>query len=458
MSATLEDTIAAIATPHGRGGVAIIRISGSQALEVARIICGLEPKPRHAHFKPFKSGDEVIDEGVVLYFPGPHSYTGEDTLELQGHAGNIVPQRVLKAVLSVPGVRQALPGEFTRRAFMNGRMDLTAAEAVEDLISAGSESAAKAAMASLEGAFFKDMSVLTELITMFRVRIEGCLDFPEEHEDFFDSGKSLSDIDEIIHRAELAQRRADQGLKLNEGARIVLSGAPNAGKSSLLNALSGSERAIVTSIPGTTRDILSADIEIDGVPVTITDTAGIRDTPSDEIEAIGIRKALDALKQADLVLFMIDGSSPPDNGDDTLGRLAELKKQSSNVMVVVTKSDLSANEETAKLLQSEEFSQYKTLHISVKTEDGLVSLRKALADALGIMPVEGVYSARARHLAQLKEAIAAVYRAKDVLVMGDLVLCAQEMRDAQDHLGTVTGVVTSDDILGKIFSTFCIGK
>ena len=313
-------------------------------------------------------------------------------------------------------------------------------------------------MASLEGAFFKDMSELTELITMFRVRIEGCLDFPEEHEDFFDSGKSQADIDEIIRRAELAQRRADQGLKLNEGARIVLSGAPNAGKSSLLNALSGSERAIVTSIPGTTRDILSADIEIDGVPVTITDTAGIRDTPSDEIEAIGIRKALDALKQADLVLFMIDGSSPPDHGDDTLGRLSELKKQSSNVMVVVTKSDLSANEVTTELLQTEEFSQYKTLHISVKTENGLVSLRRALADALGIMPVEGVYSARARHLAELKDAIAAVYRAKDVLLMGDLVLCAQEMRDAQDHLGTVTGVVTSDDILGKIFSTFCIGK
>ena len=240
MSHTEEDTIVAIATPRGRGGIAIIRLSGPQSLKVAQQISGISPKPRFAHFRQFKDGNEVIDEGIVLYFPAPHSYTGEDILELQGHAGNIVPYRVMEAVLKIPGVRQAEPGEFTKRAFLNGRMDLTSAEAVEDLISAGSNSAAKAAMASLDGAFSKDMEKITDQITMFRVRIEGCLDFPEEHEDFFDSGRANSEIQVIINLSDLAIKRATQGIKLNDGARIVLSGAPNAGKSSLLNALSGS--------------------------------------------------------------------------------------------------------------------------------------------------------------------------------------------------------------------------
>lgn len=458
MSYSEEDTIAAIATPKGRGGVAIIRISGALSLKVCKVITGIDPKPRHAHFKQFKFNNEVIDEGVVLYFPGPHSYTGEDVVELQGHAGNIVPQRLLNAVLQIPGVRQAEPGEFTRRAFMNGRMDLTAAEAVEDLISAGSESAAKAALASLEGAFAKDMHEITSLITNFRVRIEGCLDFPEEHEDFFDSGKASLDITQIIERTSLAQKRANQGLKLNEGARIVLSGAPNAGKSSLLNALSGSDRAIVTNIPGTTRDILSVDIEINGVPVTITDTAGIRDTPSDEIEAIGIKKALHALEQADLIIYMLDGNADISVNKQALSLFKTLQSHTANIMVAVSKADLPLHSSVKTLLNSEELKKYPNIEISVKKDRGLDALRKALSDALGIIPVQGVYSARARHLQELNETYEALLRAREMLQYGDLVLCAQEMRCAQDHIGIVTGKITSDDLLGKIFSTFCIGK
>ena len=322
---TIEDTIAAIATPHGRGGIAIVRVSGPQALTVAKTLTNITPKTRQAYFKQFKLNNEVIDEGVLLYFASPNSYTGEDVIELQGHGGNIAPQRVLNAVLSIDGVRQAEPGEFTKRAFLNNKMDLTAAEAVEDLISAGSQSAAKAALASLEGAFSDNLNSLSEQITNFRVRLEACLDFPEEHEDFFESGKTDLALNDIEQLASKTLKIANQGVKLNEGARIVLAGAPNAGKSSLLNALAGSDKAIVTNIPGTTRDVLTAQIEIEGVPVVITDTAGIRDTPSDEIEAIGIKKAIEELKKADLVIFMLDGSTVPTDALETLKKVKEFE-------------------------------------------------------------------------------------------------------------------------------------
>lgn len=339
---------------------------------------------------------------------------------------------------------------------MNGKMDLTAAEAVEDLISAGSESAAKAAMASLDGAFARDMHKLSDQITSFRVKLEGCLDFPEEHEDFFDSGKAVTELKQIQALACEAKLKASQGLKLTEGAKIVLSGAPNAGKSSLLNALSGTERAIVTNIPGTTRDLLTADIEINGVPVTITDTAGIRDTPSDEIEAIGIRKAVSALKQADLVVLMIDGSVAPE--PDLLQKISDLKELNSQILIAISKSDLPQNPQTTSQLNSKELSSIPKLQISVKTSEGLLSLQKKLSESLGIIPVEGVYSARSRHLSALNDSIEALTRASQILEIGDLVLCAQEMKLAQDSLGMITGKVSSDDLLGKIFSTFCIGK
>ena len=455
---SIEDTIAAIATPHGRGGIAVIRVSGSKALDVAKELTGTTPEPRKAYFKQFKLNNDVIDEGVLLYFKAPNSYTGEEVIELQGHGGNVAPQRVLKAVLSIDGVRQAEPGEFTRRAFLNNKMDLTAAEAVEDLISAGSEGAAKAALASLEGAFAKNVNELSERITNFRVRLEACLDFPEEHEDFFESGKTGLELVDIEKLARHTLEVANQGVKLNEGARIVLSGSPNAGKSSLLNALAGADKAIVTNIPGTTRDVLTAQIEVEGVPVIITDTAGIRDTPSDEIEAIGIQKAIDELKKADLVLFMIDGSEKADDALETFNKIKEFETNENRIMVVVSKSDKGLCDEKKNLLSQEPLSRLKQIKTSTKTEDGLNELKQELTSALGIIPTEGVFIARRRHVSSLEVAYDFIKRAKDILDTGDLVLCAQEIREAQDHLGTITGAVTSDDILGKIFSTFCIGK
>lgn len=475
------DSIAAIATAPGRGGIAIIRISGPDALSVAQSLItkrstnndakdeqksalsegqssSYDLKPRYAYFKKFYDGDEVVDEGVLLYFKAPYSYTGEDVIELQGHGGNVVPQRLLSTVLKHKNVRQAEPGEFTRRAFLNGRMDLTAAEAVEDLISAGSESAAKAAMASLNGSFAERLNSLTERLTTLRVRIEACLDFPEEHEDFFDSGRAASEIDDLIKDAQEARTIANQGLKLNEGARIVLAGRPNAGKSSLLNALAGAERAIVTNIPGTTRDVLTVNIEIGGIPVTITDTAGIRDEPSDEIEAIGIRRALDELKQADLILLMVDSSKEASDAVDTLNHINTMFDNPQNILVVKSKQDLEPNAQTAALLSSVPLNQYPQVPTSTKQEGGLDELRNKLTEILGIIPSEGVFSARRRHLGELEETYEAILRARELIDFGDLVLTARELTIAQNHLGTITGKITSDDLLGKIFSTFCIGK
>lgn len=459
-----NDSIAAIATPPGRGGIAIVRISGPDALKVASLITTPPDTParpikaRTAYFRKFYDGPEEIDEGVVLYFAAPHSYTGEDVVELQGHGGNVVPQRVLSAVLKIAGVRQAEPGEFTRRAFLNGKMDLTAAEAVEDLISAGSESAAKAALASLSGAFASRLETLSDKLTQFRVRLEACLDFPEEHEDFFDSGRAASELNDLEALTKQALTIAGQGVRLNEGARIVLAGQPNAGKSSLLNALAGSERAIVTNIPGTTRDVLTINIEIGGIPVTITDTAGIRDRPSDEIEAIGIERALNELKQADLVLLMIDSSKPAAEAREALAHIQKLFDHPKNLMVVKSKIDLAPNAETAALLTQEPWSHLPQIATSTKTEHGLDLLRQQLNEVLGLIPSEGVFSARRRHVTELNECAAALTRAQEMLELGDLVLTARELTLAQDHLGTITGKVTSDDILGIIFSTFCIGK
>lgn len=453
------DTIAAIATAPGRGGIAIIRVSGSLAKEALKQISNIEnPKSRYVYFKKFRDQNEIIDEGVVIFFEGPNSYTGEDTVEFQGHGGNIVPQRVLDAVLKIKGIRQAEKGEFTKRAFLNGKMDLTKAEAVEDLISASSNSAAKAAFASLDGVFASKLNELTEELTHFRVRIEACLDFPEEHEDFFDSGRAKENLQNLLNKTTKTIEIASYGIKLNEGANIVLAGSPNAGKSSLLNALAGSEKAIVTNIPGTTRDLLSVNIELCGIPVTLTDTAGIRDTPSDEIEAIGIKRAKEVLKKADLVLLVVDSSKKAYEAQITLSNIQKEIDNKTPILVVKSKSDLIEDEETKVMLSSGEFASLQKITSSTKREDGLKQLHNELVHALGVMPIEGVFSARRRHVNALIEVKEAVERAISILDFGDLVLCAREIAIAQDNLGLITGKVTSDDILGIIFSTFCIGK
>lgn len=452
------DSIAAIATAPGRGGIAIIRVSGDKSLLAAKELCHFTPEPRKVYFKKFYDHDEIVDEGVVIYYKAPNSYTGEDIIEFQGHGGNITPQRVLSAVLKVAGIRQATAGEFTKRAFLNGKMDLTKAEAVEDLISSGTNSAAKAAMASLDGLFAQTIKTLNDKLTNFRVRIEACLDFPEEHEDFFDSGKAKNQLNEIISLGDEALLKANQGIKLHEGARIVLAGEPNAGKSSLLNALAGADKAIVTNIPGTTRDILTANIEIAGVSVTITDTAGIRDNPSDEIEAIGINKAIDEVKKADLILFLIDGSKEPQYCLETLQKIKDLNNGDKNIIIVKTKKDLAQNDETAKLLNTEQLKHLQQIECSVKQDDGLHELINEIKKALDIIEIEGVFSARRRHKDALELAKQSIQKAVEMLDYGDLVLCAREITIAQNHLGEITGKITSDDILGKIFSTFCIGK
>ncbi len=454
----IEDTIAAIATPQGRGGISVIRVSGPVSLRVASVIAGITPEPRKAYLKKFILNNEIIDEGILLYFKGPNSYTGEDVIELQGHGGLITPKRLLNAVLSIDGVRQAEPGEYTKRAFLNSKMDLTAAEAVEDLISSESESAARAAIQSLEGSFANKVGELSDILTNFRVRLEACLDFPEEHEDFYESGKTNLELDKIESLAKETLDIATQGLKLNEGAKIVLAGQPNAGKSSLLNALSGSEKAIVTNIPGTTRDVLTAQIEIEGIPVSIIDTAGIREKPNDEIEAIGIKKAINELKNADLVLFMVDGSDKPDGILDTYEKVKEFEPSDDNVLIVISKSDKEQCPATMEMLDQEPFKHLKKIASSTKVKNGLKPLIDDLTKALGIVPIEGVFIARKRHIEALKKAYEYIQKSKDILATGDLVLCAEETKNAQEFLGQITGKVTSDDILGKIFSTFCIGK
>lgn len=453
-----EDTIAAIATPHGKGGIAIVRVSGALALKAARIITGTTPKARTAYFRHFKYKNRIVDEGVLLYFAAPNSYTGEDVVEFQGHAGIAAPRQVLNAVLSIEGIRQAKPGEFTCRAFLNNKMDLTAAEAVEDLISANSAGAARAALSSLEGKFATYLNQLTAELTSLRARLEACLDFPEEHEDFFDSGKALDELNKVIAHAESAVSAATQGIRLSEGARIVLSGPPNAGKSSLLNALAGSERAIVTDIPGTTRDILDAEIEIQGIAVNITDTAGIRSTPADEIESIGISKALAELKKADLILLIIDGSSPAPYAMETLTKIREAGIDNDRILIVVSKADLKDDDNTRCLLEQEPFSSFQQVRSSAKVQGGLEELKQTLTARLNLTSTEGAFSARRRHLAELNLALNAIRNGREILKGGDLVLCARELREAQEHVGKITGKVTSDELLGKIFSTFCIGK
>ncbi|MBD2800992.1 tRNA uridine-5-carboxymethylaminomethyl(34) synthesis GTPase MnmE [Xenorhabdus sp. M] len=450
------DTIVAQATPPGRGGVGILRISGRRAAEVAEVVLGKLPKPRYADYLPFRDVDgTVLDQGIALYFPGPNSFTGEDVLELQGHGGPVILDLLLKRILTISGVRIANPGEFSERAFLNDKLDLAQAEAIADLIDASSEQAARSAMNSLQGAFSNQVHQLVEALTHLRIYVEAAIDFPDEEIDFLSDGKIEAQLDGVI--AELAEVRsqARQGSLLREGMKVVIAGRPNAGKSSLLNALAGREAAIVTDIAGTTRDVLREHIHIDGMPLHVIDTAGLREA-SDEVERIGIERAWQEIEQADRVLFMVDSTTtdavePAQIWPEFMAKLPP----SLPITVIRNKTDMTG-EETGVA----EISDYTLIRLSAREGKGIDLLREHLKETMGFNSnTEGGFLARRRHLQALNTAAEHLHEGHQQLVFarsGELL--AEELRLAQQALSEITGEFTSDDLLGRIFSSFCIGK
>ncbi|CAD6365176.1 tRNA uridine-5-carboxymethylaminomethyl(34) synthesis GTPase MnmE [Shewanella putrefaciens] len=450
------DTIVAQATAPGRGGVGIIRISGDKATDVAMAVLGHLPKTRYADYCDFKNATgQVIDQGIALFFKGPNSFTGEDVLELQGHGGQIVLDMLIKRVLEVEGIRIAKPGEFSEQAFMNDKLDLTQAEAIADLIDATSEQAAKSALQSLQGEFSKEVHELVDQVTNLRLYVEAAIDFPDEEVDFLSDGKIANALYKIIDKLSTVQASAKQGSIIREGMKVVIAGRPNAGKSSLLNALAGKESAIVTEIAGTTRDVLREHIHLDGMPLHIIDTAGLRDT-TDTVEQIGIERAWNEINSADRVLFMVDGTTtdavdPHDIWPDFINRLpANL-----GVTVIRNKADL-----TGENLDMTEEKGYSVYRISAKTGLGVDELKLHLKSLMGYQSnLEGGFIARRRHLEALDVAASHLQLGKEqleVYLAGELL--AEELRMAQLALSEITGRFTSDDLLGKIFSSFCIGK
>ncbi len=450
------DTIVAQATAPGRGGVGIIRVSGSKASLVAQEVTGKALRPRYAEYLPFQAEDgTVLDQGIALYFPNPHSFTGEDVLELQGHGGPVVMDMLIKRILSIDGVRAARPGEFSERAFLNDKMDLTQAEAIADLIDASSEEAAKSALQSLQGQFSQRIQTLVESLIHLRIYVEAAIDFPEEEIDFLADGKVAGDLQTIIDNLDAVRREANQGAIMREGMKVVIAGRPNAGKSSLLNALSGKESAIVTDIAGTTRDVLREHIHIDGMPLHIIDTAGLRDA-SDEVEKIGIERAWDEIAQADRVLFMVDGTTtdatdPKDIWPDFVDRLPDTM----GMTVIRNKAD-----QTGEEMGICHVNNPTLIRLSAKTGAGVDSLRVHLKQCMGFSGnTEGGFMARRRHLDALERAAQHLQTGQEQLegyMAGEIL--AEELRITQQHLNEITGEFSSDDLLGRIFSSFCIGK
>lgn len=451
-----SDTIVAQATPPGRGGVGILRISGARAAEVAQQLLGKLPKPRYADYLPFTDADgSVLDQGIALWFPGPNSFTGEDVLELQGHGGPVILDLLLKRIVALPGVRIAQPGEFSERAFLNDKLDLAQAEAIADLIDASSEQAARSAVNSLQGVFSTRVNQLVEALTHLRIYVEAAIDFPDEEIDFLSDGKIEAQLNAVIADLDGVRAEARQGSLLREGMKVVIAGRPNAGKSSLLNALAGRDAAIVTDIAGTTRDVLREHIHIDGMPLHIIDTAGLREA-SDEVERIGIERAWQEIEQADRVLFMVDGTTTDATEaaaiwPDFVSRLPpELP-----ITVVRNKADVTGEQPGLT-----EMNGHALIRLSARTSTGVDELRDHLKQSMGFAGnMEGGFLARRRHLQALELAATHLLQGKAQLLgawAGELL--AEELRLAQQALSEITGEFTSDDLLGRIFSSFCIGK
>lgn len=446
-----KDTIAAIATPPGQGGVAILRISGQATKNIAEKILGYIPKPRYAHYGPFNDEKEAtIDSGIALYFKAPRSFTGEDVLELHGHGGPMVMDMLLQRVLSL-GARTARAGEFTERAFHNGKIDLTQAEAIADLIAAESHEAARAAMHSLAGDFSAEVHGLVELLIQLRIHVESALDFPEEEIDFLADKAIAEKLDDVKEKLQQVKTSARQGRLLREGMTVVIAGKPNAGKSSLLNKLAGQEAAIVTDVPGTTRDILREHIQIDGLPLHIIDTAGLRES-DDVIEQEGVRRALKAIEKCDRLLYVISGNNKEEESDI----LNSLPKET-GITFIHNKIDL----KNIKASISETKDRDKVeIYLSARTGEGIELLRQHLKKCMGYESrTEGKYIARRRHLEAIEQAEAHLEKADFNLhkvKAGELV--AEELSLAQKALSSITGEFSNNDLLGRIFADFCIGK
>ncbi|UXH78362.1 tRNA uridine-5-carboxymethylaminomethyl(34) synthesis GTPase MnmE [Roseateles amylovorans] len=454
-----QDPIAAIATAPGRGAVGIVRVSSPQDLTpLVDALCGRTLKPREATYLPFRSATgEAIDHGLALLFPAPHSYTGEHVLELQAHGGPVVLQLLLARCLEAdPALRLRLaePGEFTRRAFLNGKLDLAQAEAVADLIDASTEAAARSAGRALAGALSGEVGQLRDALIQLRMLVEATLDFPEEEIDFLQAADALGKLRRLMARLDGLLERSRQGAILREGIKVVLAGQPNVGKSSLLNALAGAELAIVTAIPGTTRDKLSQTIQIEGVPLHISDTAGLRET-QDEVERIGVARSWDAIAEADVVLFLHDltrvGHADYEAEDAEI-RARLVGVDPARLLQIYNKADAPA---TLPVLPD------GALTLSAKTGAGLDALRQRLLQQVGWHAVpEGLFIARERHVQALRRTREHVDLALQQAAAAPpaLDLMAEELRMAHEALGEITGAFTADDLLGEIFSRFCIGK
>jgi len=452
-----NSTIAAIATPSGRGGVGIIRLSGSrQHIEtIANAILGHLPLPRKASYQPFLDAQQqVLDDGIALYFPAPHSFTGEDVLELQGHGGRIVLDMLMKRCLGL-GAHLAKPGEFSERAFHNNKLDLAQAEAIADLIDSSSEQAARSAVRSLQGEFSAKVNELLEALTHLRMYVEAALDFPDEEIDFLADKSVLDKLQTIQQQLKTLAKNAKQGSLLRDGMHLVIAGRPNAGKSSLLNALAGQETAIVTNIAGTTRDVLRESINLDGMPLHIIDTAGLHDS-DDPVEKIGIQRAWEEIHKADLIILLMDSTIGFAKAEHNI-----LDKMPTQIPVlhVFNKIDQATADPQPPQYDKNNATE-NSLFISAKYGQGIDALKQTLKQQMGYQPEnESTFIARRRHLHALQETQQAVDDAEIQLThyhAGELM--AEELRIAQEALGKITGTFTADDLLGEIFSSFCIGK
>lgn len=469
-----QGTIAAQATAPGRGGVGIIRVSGPEASNVAKAILGKVPAVRMAEYLPFSDANNtVLDQGIALFFKAPNSFTGEDVIEFQGHGGPIILDMLLKAILAQPKVVMAKPGEFSEQAFLNDKLDLTQAEAIADLINSSSEQAARSALHSLQGDFSRLVNDMVASVIHLRMYVEAAIDFPEEEIDFLADKKIVTDLKAIIDQVENVRKQAQQGCIIREGMRVVIAGRPNAGKSSLLNALSGKESAIVTDIAGTTRDVLTEQVHIDGMPLHIIDTAGLRES-DDKVEQIGIERAWQEIAKADRVLLMVDASE----NHSVLEDEQEIKdyypeffeKLPSNIglTLIRNKADLNqalVNDKNDSQIGLAEFTdnaqqKHTVVTLSAKTGAGVNSLKEHLKAIMGYQgSTEGGFMARRRHLTALDNTHQHLLTGLEQLesyVAGEIL--AEELRLCQLELDQITGEFTSDDLLSKIFSSFCIGK